>query len=295
MQYAHYLAVLAAIARIGAASPVDIVGRSTFSVQQVPVNATSIKKAPVHQLLAVYNKYAKAGAVAPSAVVAAASAQTGTVVASPTSDDSEYLCPVKVGSSTLNLDFDTGSADLWVFSDLLSSSEESGHDIYTPSSAGKELSGYSWDISYGDGSGASGVVYSDKVVIGAVTATSQAVEAATSVSSSFVSDSADGLVGLAFSSINTVTPTAQNTFFDTVKSSLKSKLFTADLKKGAAGSYDFGYIDSSKYTGSITYVDVDTSNGFWEFTADGYSVGSGSSVTSSIDGIADTVSSTLSN
>jgi aspergillopepsin I len=26
--------------------------------------------------------------------------------------DSEYLCPVTVGSQTLNLDFDTGSSDL---------------------------------------------------------------------------------------------------------------------------------------------------------------------------------------
>lgn len=31
--------------------------------------------------------------------------------------------------------------------------------------------GESWDISYADGSGASGVVYADKVVIGGVTAT----------------------------------------------------------------------------------------------------------------------------
>lgn len=76
---------------------------------------------------------------------------------------------------------------------------------------------------------------------GSVTATSQAVEAATSVSSQFKSDTDnDGLVGLAFSSINTVQPKAATTFFDTVKGSLSKQLFAADLKKGAAGSYDFG-------------------------------------------------------
>lgn len=294
MQYTHYLAVLAAITRLSAASPVDIVGRSTFSVEQVPVPAQNVtpKKMPVHQLLDVYAKYAKAGAVAPSAVVAAAATQTGQVTASPESDDSEYLCPVKVGSQTLNLDFDTGSADLWVFSNLLPSSEETGHTIYTPGSTASQLSGDTWDISYGDGSGASGVVYADKVVVGGVTATSQAVEAATSVSSTFVSDTdSDGLLGLAFSSINTVSPTQQNTFFDTVKSSLAKPLFTVDLKKGAPGYYDFGYIDTSKYTGAITYVNVNTANGFWEFTSSGYAVGSGSTVTTSIDAIADTVSS----
>ena len=74
-----------------------------------------------------------------------------------------------------------------------------------------------------------------------MTATSQAVEAATSISSEFVSDTDnDGLVGLAFSTLNTVTPNQKTTFFDTVKSSLASKLFAADLKYKAAGSYDFG-------------------------------------------------------
>lgn len=121
------------------------------------------------------------------------------------------------------------------------SSEQSGHAIYNPATSGKKLNGYTWNITYGDQSGASGTVYADKVVVGAVTATSQAVEAATSVSSEFTQDADnDGLLGLAFSSINTVEPQQQTTFFDTVKSSLAKPLFTADLKKGQAGSYDFG-------------------------------------------------------
>jgi len=54
----------------------------------------------------------------------------------------------------------------------------------------------------------------------------------------------------------TVTPKPQTTFFDTAFSEglLQADVFTADLKKGAPGSYDFGFIDSTKYTGSITYV-----------------------------------------
>lgn len=202
--------------------------------------------------------------------------------------DQSYLCPVTIGGQTLNLDFDTGSADLWVFSTLLPASEQSGHTLYNPGAATLE-SGQTWSITYGDGSGASGTVYADKVVVGSVTATSQAVEAATSVSSAFISDTDnDGLLGLAFSSINTVSPNQQTTFFDTVKSSLAKPLFTADLKKGKPGSYDFGFIDSSKYTGSITYVNVNTANGFWQFTAGGYAVGTGAAVTTSYTSIADT-------
>lgn len=115
--------------------------------------------------------------------------------------------------------------------------------MYNPADSGTKKDGYTWNITYGDGSGAAGVVYADKVVVGGVTATSQAVEAATSVSSEFTQDTKnDGLLGLAFSSINTVEPVQQTTFFDTVKDTLAKKLFTADLKKGTAGSYGFGYV-----------------------------------------------------
>ena len=36
-----------------------------------------------------------------------------------------------------------------------------------------------------------------------------------------------------------------------------------------ADSYDFGYIDSSKYSGQIYYTPVNNANGFWQFTAGG--------------------------
>ena len=126
------------------------------------------------------------------------------------------------------------------------------------------------------------------VSVGSITASSQAVEAASTVSAQFTQDAGtDGLLGLAMSSINTVKPVQQTTFFDTVKSQLAQPLFAVNLKYHAAGSYDFGYIDSTKYTGSITYVDVDDSQGFWGFTANGYTVGSTTSRTS-ISAIADT-------
>jgi hypothetical protein len=90
------------------------------------------------------------------------------------------------------------------------------------------------------------------------------------------------------SSINTVRPTQQSTWFDTVKGQLAKPLFCVNLKYHAAGTYDFGYIDSSKYTGAITYINADASQGFWGMSASAYSVGSGASVKSSISGILDT-------
>ena len=231
-------AALVASASFSLAAPATIVGRSAFEVNQVSVG-TVLKNGP-QELLRAYQKFAHAGAVAPSDVVAAAAKQTGSVTATPEQFDQAYLCPVTVGNSQLNLDFDTGSADLWVFSTLTPASESRGHSVYNPSS-GKKLQGSSWQITYGDQSSAGGLVYTDKVVVGGVTATNQAVEAASSVSAQFVQNTAsDGLLGLSFSSINQIQPQPKTTFFDTVKSTLAKALFTVDLKKGTAGSYTFG-------------------------------------------------------
>lgn len=183
----------------------------------------------------------------------------------------------------------------WVFSSELPANEQNGHSIYNPadSKTSKVSNGETWSISYGDGSSASGDVYTDVVNVGGTSVTSQAVELAKTISSEFAQDQSDGLLGLAFSSINTVKPNQQQTFFANAESSLDSPLFTANLKKGAPGSYNFGYIDSSEYTGDITYTAVDNSQGFWGFTCSGYTVGSGSPVSESIPAIADTGTSLL--
>ena len=76
--------------------------------------------------------------------------------------------------------------------------------MYNPSNSATKLSGYSWEISYGDGSSAGGDVWTDTVSVGGVTAQRQAVEAAQHISDQFTQDqNNDGLLGLGFSSINT--------------------------------------------------------------------------------------------
>ena len=225
----------------GVLPPSSIHSAGTASLKQVR-NTNFVRSGPI-QLAKIYNKY---GAPLPVDLKGAVERirsgttkrSTGSAETDPEQNDVEYLTPVSIGTpaQVLNLDIDTGSSDLWVFSSETLKSDVQGQTVYDPnksSTAGK-LQGYTWQISYGDGSSSSGDVYTDTVTVGGLTVPSQADEVAKKVSSEFTADSNnDGLLGLGFSSINTVQPVAQQTFFDNANATLDSRVFTADLKAGA--------------------------------------------------------------
>lgn len=229
------------------------------------------------------NGQSKAATGSSTAVAAAASgsgaAGTGLVTNTPEQGDTEYLAEIDIGGQKITMDFDSGSSDLWVFSTQLPTASQSGHQNYdmTKSKSFQAITGATWSISYGDGSGAAGNVGTDTVNIGGVTVTGQAIEMATAISKSFVTDTqSNGLVGLAFSKLNTVKPAPQKTFFDNaISQGLAMPVFTADLRKASAGSYEFGNIDSTKFNGSLTWATVNTTQGFWQFSSGKFTVGGG--------------------
>ena len=65
------------------------------------------------------------------------------------------------------------------------------------------MRGSTWSITYADGSTASGDVYMDEVDVGGTIALSQALGVALQISPALQGDAADGILGLAASSLNT--------------------------------------------------------------------------------------------
>ena len=97
--------------------------------------------------------------------------------------------------------------------DVQTQGTQAGHTIFDPSksSTWQASQGSTWQISYGDSSSASGTVGTDVVTVGGLAIQNQAVEVANQISDQFVQSTGDGLLGLAWGSINTVQPTPVQT------------------------------------------------------------------------------------
>ena len=107
MIFLFQLCAALALVSLTSASPVEKRGKTTFTIHQGTVKPRKLSGPAA--VAAVYGKYNK---TAPADVRAAAASNDGTVTATPEQYDSEYLSPVNIGGQVLNLDFDTGSADL---------------------------------------------------------------------------------------------------------------------------------------------------------------------------------------
>ncbi|KAK4180528.1 aspartic peptidase domain-containing protein [Triangularia setosa] len=221
----------------------------------------------------------------------------GEVGAQDQQNDMEYLCEVSIGTPAQKvlLDFDTGSADLWVRPDAFKHDESSSFEL---------LKHKNWKIQYGDSSSASGFVGHDTISIGGLVIKKQAVEVAKHVSSQFSQGVIGGLLGLAFKQINTVystlgtrdpQPTPVDNMIAQEDIPKEAELFTSafyssrDLQPESF--YTFGWIDQDlvKKSGEeITWAKVDNSQGFWMFDSESASIGGDKVELSGNKAIADT-------
>ncbi|KAG8690534.1 hypothetical protein FRC11_010901 [Ceratobasidium sp. 423] len=168
-------------------------------------------------------------------------------------------------------DIQNGSADLWVWSSQarVSKADMEGRGIYNPkrSRTAKKLRGHTWEVRYGDGSSASGVVYLDTIVIGDITVENQAVEVARELSDDFLAAGCDGLVGLGFPRLNQVQPNPQKTPMENMieQGVIKDPIFTVKLdKRDSRGFYTFGFIDETVHCSKFYWQEVNKENGWWE-------------------------------
>ena len=158
-----------------------------------------------------------------------------------------------------------------------------------------------------------GNVAADTVVIGGISVSHQALELPTSFSSGIVDDPSDGIIGLAFKSINSIcsrngsppegvantcpkgyVPFPQPTWFENAKSALKLGAFTVNLKAGTPGYFNFGAIDHTAAKGEIQYTAVDSSQGMWQFNSAHYKIGKNPTIPATVTtGIADSGTSLM--
>ncbi|KAI0821610.1 protease [Trametes gibbosa] len=193
-------------------------------------------------------------------------------------NDELWTGPITIGTpaQTFNIDFDTGSADLWVPHVNCTSFPCYGKSKFDPSksSTAKAKLGH-FSIEYADNSKVSGNVFTDTVSVAGVTVKNQYFSPATTVSPSFGSESDDGILGLAFPEISNL---KMSPFFQQAKyqGAVKKGVFGIKLAKSDSELY-LGGTDASLYSGSLEYHPV-TGNGFWQIAGASIAVGSQKSV-----------------
>ncbi|PWN38625.1 acid protease [Meira miltonrushii] len=173
-------------------------------------------------------------------------AGTGSVSLTDIQNEELWSGPVKFGGQTIYVDFDTGSADVIV-----------NHNSYTPGPTAKNT-GRTFRTAYGDGTTASGPVYTDTFSIGGLSASSAALGWS---SNQFLTGESpnNGIAGMSYPSLATL---GYPPFFDTLSKAgaLAKNVFTFTLSKGTSTLY-LGGVDPK--AGTPTYVNVDSSQGFW--------------------------------
>ncbi|KAJ7258380.1 putative aspartic protease [Mycena haematopus] len=204
-----------------------------------------------------------------------------------TNEDDTYVAATKVGTQTFELIVDTGSSNTWVGSGTR----------YTPGSTATNTK-KSFSVSYGSGT-VSGTEYTDTVVVGGLTITKQSIGDGTT-SSGF--EGVDGIIG--FGPVDLTEDTVSgSTTVATVLNNLASQGTISTQVLGVSfapesgsddddtnGELTLGGTDSTKFSGSITYVAKTTASlytDYWGITVSSITY-NGASIGGSASAIVDT-------
>lgn len=215
--------------------------------------------------------------------------------------DASYSASVSIGTPAQSFDIalDTGSADLWVTSTTCGSSTCSSlpNKFDASKSSTFKNSSTPFTITYGSGN-AQGYLGTDTVSLADYTVSSQTFAIIQTMSASLITEPLSGLMGLGFSSLAVSKSTpwwvslATSQWNDPVFAFYLKRyrnVASASSTEADGGSVSFGGLDSSLYTGDITYISIaDNKQAYWNIpiggiTSQGKTINLGSSVNAAID------------
>ncbi|KAM0261117.1 hypothetical protein ACHAQJ_002379 [Trichoderma viride] len=172
--------------------------------------------------------------------------------------DYSYFVQAEVGSqkTKLYMLLDTGAGSSWVMGTSCTSQACTLHDSFGPSDSNTlKVSSSKFNIAYGSGS-VSGVLVNDTIEVAGMSLTYQ-FGLASNTSSDFVHFAFDGILGMSMNS------GANENFISALEGAgiLDKSIFSVALSRASDGHNDgevtFGSTNPSRYTGAITYTDID--------------------------------------
>jgi cathepsin D len=205
-------------------------------------------------------------------VTAATPSQTNSAAIDEDGTDFSYFSQVEFGSGgdTLYMLIDTGSGDSWTMSSSCQSSACQSHNTFGPAdSTTFQETSQTFAIAYGSGS-VSGTVASDAVELAGLKV-NLTFGSANVTSDQFDNYPMDGILALGRPKQSQI---GAKMFMQLVAeaSLLPANLFGIHLERMADGTangeINFGAPDTSKYVGSLNYVDCLSNQENWEIPAD---------------------------
>uniref|UniRef100_A0A4X2KH32 Peptidase A1 domain-containing protein n=1 Tax=Vombatus ursinus TaxID=29139 RepID=A0A4X2KH32_VOMUR len=190
--------------------------------------------------------------------------------------DMSYYGEISIGTPAQNflVLFDTGSSNLWVNSIYCQSEACTTHPQFNPTKSSSYSSdGQTFSIQYGTGS-LTGVFGYD--TIQGISITNQEFGLSeTEPGSSFVYANFDGILGLAYPAISAGEATTVMQGFlqeNLLNEPVFAFYLSGDENSDNGGELTFGGVDSSLYTGDISWAPV-SEEAYWQIAINGYSTG----------------------
>ncbi|CAG8623406.1 15065_t:CDS:2, partial [Acaulospora morrowiae] len=188
-------------------------------------------------------------------------------------NDVEWVAQISLGSTQqpFLIDIDTGSADLWVPS--VNCVDCGNHRMFNPQGSSTYVAlDIPFQIQYADGGGSQGLVEQDTLQVGYMSVKNQRFAMITSMSYQFVVDVVDGVMGLGYDSLSMISGTATPLTNMVNQGLIPHAIFSLQLRPARiqssyGGEYVFGGVDSTLFTGPITYTSV-TRQLYWQIAID---------------------------